>query len=347
VSFSYGKSSKEKRRIWTYGGTTFKAKLKNNPFRSASATVELYGWPKEIHHEELVRKQQELVIRMAKQESLQQQVISGHSDLEKLQSTNKAYGEAVNQCLRDLQKVQSLVALRNIDPQRLSLYIEADSIHGLAILLNLKSMVPIYSPLVQGEDTALAWPLLHGQRDVFIRMQEYVKDVSSTVNEIARKKATTEDGFQQAATTLLTGRLLTDPNQADFSSAQWDIAVTPLDMNDDEQKTLDQKSRDAVAKLQADLGAFQRKKEVLFAKSREERLREFGEGNCQAETREATHELTLDWNTNQAVITTLSANKYHVGILATLKGTSTTPEAVGCIWRVERLRISETDIGPV
>lgn len=243
------KSSKWKRQTWMYGGTTFQAELGNSPFSSASATVELYGWPKEIHHEELIGKQKELLERRTRQESLQQQVTSAYSALETLRSKDQAYGEAIGQCAKDMQKVQSLAALRNIDPQRMTPYIEANSIHGLAILLNLNSMLSKDSPLVGDVSTALAQPLLCGQRDMLISMKKYVKNISATVNEIAQTQATKEDEFQQAASTLLTDRLEADPFQAEFHRAQCDITESPFDVNDDEQNSLNQKSRHAVAKL--------------------------------------------------------------------------------------------------
>jgi hypothetical protein len=336
------KSSKWKDQHYTYGGKILEAKLKNNPLRSAYARIELYGWPKEIHHEALVRKQKQLLERLMKQEDLQQKVVLGYSELEHLQSKNKEYGEAVEQCWRDLQKVESLTSLRSVTRSRLLQYAEADSIHGLAILLGLKSIVPENSSLILVGDKGPAMSLLNGRKKVFIKMQEYVKNVSSMVEEIAQQKKAREEQFQLTARLSLTTRLAYDKNDTDFHNAKWEIVATPTLGIDEEQRTLIKKGQEAVAKLQDDLQLFQSKKEALFAESREQRLAEF---DCKQETKEARHELTLDWTTNQGVLSTFSAPKLPVGVVATLRVTPTASDAVARILRAERLAVTDTTTG--
>ncbi|KAH6714306.1 hypothetical protein BKA61DRAFT_58136 [Leptodontidium sp. MPI-SDFR-AT-0119] len=335
------KHSKWKYQRYEYGGKRFEIRLKNNPLRSASARVELFGWPKEIHREELVRKSRELLSATQRRDTLRAEVVQGYSDLEQLQSKDKSYADAVDQCLKDLQKVQDLGSLRYVAKERLANYIEADSVHALAILFDLKSAVPATSSMCLDLPKQPAFLFLYGRRQVFLKMKEYTAAAGRMVNEIAQEKTRREQDFHLEAETMLNERLATGMSHIEFMSLGREIFDTPIIGMDDEQKKLVEKSQSAMRKLQNDLELFRERKEKSFQASQKERLAQF---DCKPETEAMAKDLAVDWVTNQAVISILSAEKVPIGVISAFKGESKTPDGISSIWRAERLKALEVKI---
>jgi hypothetical protein len=333
-------SKRWKSQTWAKGEKTFSAVLKNNPIRSAAGSVRLYGWRKEIHHKELSSEKKILSQELLRKADLEGKIRRLYRTVESLEGKNLEYKQAVDRCFADLEVLNCSSCFSHLDKARLQEYVKADSIYGVAALLQLKSnghRESVHALIEAGNDGA-PQALLHSQQLMLSNFDVYVHNMSELVDKVARQRTTQNTVFGGWTIRIADETVQDNTAEKLFRSTKTRIQGLSLRVDDERQKLLHQKCQETLKKLDGGITKFRKQNLEALQRIGRERAQA---SNCQHEMIELRAEVACDWYTNLIVWAMINAQQLPVGVLATVLDLNTLSLAYASIWRGLRLAMSE------